>query len=164
MSSPDAFPRGTVVFLFTDIEGSTALWEQQRMAMRAGVDCHIELLGQAIADHRGVHFKTVGDALRAGFHTAPEALAAAIAGQRLIDHEAWPPEIGVLRIRMALHTGVAHPDRVTTSRPPSTAWPGCSTLGAEARFSFPTPSARSLPATCLPLSCCARSGLMPCVI
>ena len=49
-------PRGTVTFLFTDIEGSTALWERDRAAMAAAVARHLALLETAIADHNGVHF------------------------------------------------------------------------------------------------------------
>ena len=59
---PD-LPSGTVTFLLTDIEGSTRLWEQAPNAMRQAVDRHLALLGEAIASHRGVHFKTVGDSV-----------------------------------------------------------------------------------------------------
>ena len=62
-------PRGTVTFLFTDIEGSTALWERDRTAMRAAVNQHLALLREVIADHDGVAFKTVGDAVQAAFAT-----------------------------------------------------------------------------------------------
>ena len=44
---PD-FPSGTVTFLFTDIEGSTALWERDRQAMAAAVERHLALLDAAI--------------------------------------------------------------------------------------------------------------------
>jgi class 3 adenylate cyclase len=70
-------PRGTVTFLFTDVEGSTALWERDRAAMRAAVTQHLALLREAIATHGGVAFKTVGDAVQAAFATAPAALEAA---------------------------------------------------------------------------------------
>ena len=102
-------PRGTVTFLFTDIEGSTRLWERDRERMRAAVDRHLAILGEAITAHRGVHFKTVGDAVQAAFTTAPTALAAAIEGQRAILAEPWPEEIGSLRVRMGLHAGTAEP-------------------------------------------------------
>ncbi len=105
---PD-LPRGTVTFLFTDIEGSTALWESNRQAMAATVARHIDALGQAIAAHGGVHFKTVGDAVQAAFPTAPAALAAALTGQRAILAEAWPTG-EALRVRMALHAGEGEPD------------------------------------------------------
>jgi predicted ATPase/class 3 adenylate cyclase len=102
-------PRGTVTFLFTDIEGSTRLWERDREGMRAAVDRHLSLLAEAISSHCGVHFKTVGDAVQAAFTTAPTALAAAIDGQRMIIAEPWPEEIGPLWVRMGLHAGTAEP-------------------------------------------------------
>ena len=59
---PD-LPSGTVTFLFTDIEGSTALWERDRQAMATAVERHIALVDTAIQAHGGAHFKTVGDAV-----------------------------------------------------------------------------------------------------
>src|SRR4029434_4547846 len=97
---PD-LPSGTVTFLFTDIEGSTALWERDRAAMAVAVQRHIALLDEAIAAHGGVHFKTIGDAVQVAFHTASDALAAAIAGQQAILREPWPEQIEALRVRMA---------------------------------------------------------------
>ena len=102
---PD-LPSGTVTFLFTDIEGSTALWERDRAAMAAAVARHITLLDAAIQAHGGVHFKTVGDAVQAAFPTAPDAIAAALDAQRALLAEDWG-EIGPLRVRMALHAGEA---------------------------------------------------------
>ena len=80
---PD-LPTGTVTFLFTDIEGSTALWERDRGAMQTAVDRHLDLLDTAIASHHGIHFKTVGDAVQAAFPTAPDAVAAALDAQRAL--------------------------------------------------------------------------------
>jgi class 3 adenylate cyclase len=77
-------PRGTVTFLFTDIEGSTALWERDRQAMALVVARHLALLDVAISAQGGVHFKTVGDAVQAVFPTAPAAVAAALAAQRAL--------------------------------------------------------------------------------
>ena len=108
LTVPD-LPSGTVTFLFTDIEGSTALWEQDRAAMAAAVQRHIELLGQIISDHNGIHFKTVGDAIQAAFPTAPQALAVALDSQRALNAQDWG-SIGLLRVRMALHAGAAMPD------------------------------------------------------
>jgi class 3 adenylate cyclase len=42
-------PSGTVTFLFTDIAGSTALWERDRVAMASAVERHLALLDAAIA-------------------------------------------------------------------------------------------------------------------
>jgi predicted ATPase/class 3 adenylate cyclase len=102
-------PRGTVTFLFTDIEGSTALWERDRVAMAAAVERHLTLLETAIAAHGGVRFKTVGDGVQSAFPTAPAAVAAALDAQHALLAEDWG-EIGPLSVRMALHAGHAIPD------------------------------------------------------
>ncbi|HET7095080.1 MAG TPA: tetratricopeptide repeat protein, partial [Thermomicrobiales bacterium] len=107
-AAPAAYPAGTVAFLFTDIEGSTRLWERDHAAMRRAVERHLALLDAAIAANRGVHFKTVGDAVQAAFPDAPAAVAAAVAAQRTLAAEAWD-ETGPLRVRMALHVGEAAP-------------------------------------------------------
>src|SRR5215207_6911248 len=105
---PD-LPHGTVTFLFTDIEGSTALWERDRAAMAAAVARHLTLLRAATEAHNGVLFKVVGDAVQAAFPTAPHAVAAALAAQRTLGQENWPETVGPLQVRMALHTVAATP-------------------------------------------------------
>ncbi|HLL49890.1 MAG TPA: adenylate/guanylate cyclase domain-containing protein, partial [Thermomicrobiales bacterium] len=102
-------PRGTVAFLFTDIEGSTALWERDRHAMATAVDRHIALLSRAIESHHGVLYKVVGDAVQAAFPTAPDAISAALDGQRALITEEWG-QPGSIRVRMAVHAGEASPD------------------------------------------------------
>ena len=100
-----ALPTGTVTFLFTDIEGSTTRWEQQRQAMQAALARHDAILHAAIQAHGGHVFKTMGDAFYAVFAAAPDALHAALAAQRACAAEVWPAETGPLPVRMALHTG-----------------------------------------------------------
>ena len=102
---PD-LPCGTVTFLFTDVEGSTKLWQQHPDGMGAAVTRHDALLRRAVEAHGGVVFKTVGDAICAAFPAAPQALAAALAGQRSLAAEAWPLS-SPLQVRMALHAGSA---------------------------------------------------------
>jgi class 3 adenylate cyclase len=80
---PD-LPSGTVTFFFTDIEGSTERWEQDRTAMADAVERHLALLRQAVETHGGVPFKVVGDAVQAAFPTAPQAVAAALTAQRAL--------------------------------------------------------------------------------
>src|SRR6266404_281772 len=99
-------PSGTVTFLFTDIEGSTRLWETQREAMTTALQRHDALLRRCIESHGGHIFKTVGDAFYAAFATAPSAVDAALAAQRSLHAERWP-ERAPIRARMALHTGAA---------------------------------------------------------
>src|SRR5215210_5083081 len=103
MASP---PTGTVTFLFTDIEGSTKLWEHNAPAMQAALARHDELFRLAIEKHGGYVFKTVGDAFCCAFPTAPDALEAALEAQRLLLKERWG-ESTTLRVRMALHMGAA---------------------------------------------------------
>jgi predicted ATPase/class 3 adenylate cyclase len=100
-------PTGTLTFLFTDIEGSTKLWENNAPAMQAALARHDEILRGAIEEEGGYVFKTVGDAFCAAFPTAPDALEAALVAQRELFAEEWDEEIGTLRVRMALHTGAA---------------------------------------------------------
>ena len=99
-------PTGTVTFLFTDIQGSTKLWEQHPEAMRPALARHDTLLRQAIEDNEGVVFKTIGDAFCAAFATAPNALSAALAAQQQCHAEVWSQPL-TLKVRMALHTGAA---------------------------------------------------------
>ncbi|HZO87834.1 MAG TPA: adenylate/guanylate cyclase domain-containing protein, partial [Chthonomonadaceae bacterium] len=99
-------PTGTVTFLFTDIEGSTRLWEQHPEAMRSALARHDALLRQAIEGNNGLVFKTMGDAFCAAFHSATEGLAAALSAQRALVAEPWQEGLS-LRVRMALHTGNA---------------------------------------------------------
>src|SRR3989442_8982406 len=74
-------PTGTITFLFTDIEGSTKLWERCPDAMRLALARHDQLLREVIERHNGYVFKTMGDAFCAAFSTAAEALHAALEAQ-----------------------------------------------------------------------------------
>jgi class 3 adenylate cyclase len=99
-------PSGTVTFLFTDIEGSTRMWEHFPDEMRRSVARHDELLREAISRHGGAVFSTAGDGLGAAFGRAGEAVGAAIEVQRLLAAESWP-EPTTIRVRVGLHTGEA---------------------------------------------------------
>lgn len=110
-------PRGTVAFLFTDIEGSTQLLETYGDAYAAALMRHRELLIAACTDHGGVVVRPEGDALFVAFQKASDAIGAAVAGQRAVTAEPWPGDM-VLRVRMGLHAGevdVVHDDYVGMS-------------------------------------------------
>ena len=98
------FPTGTITFLFTDIEGSTKLWEAHPEAMRLALTRHDALMRATIEAQNGYVFKTMGDAFCAAFATAPEALAAAFSSQQRLKAEPWPAPVAI-KVRMALHTG-----------------------------------------------------------
>jgi class 3 adenylate cyclase len=95
-------PRGTVTFLFTDIEGSTRMWEDSRSAMSEALERHDKILQKAISDCAGVVFSTGGDGLAAAFQRAPDALRAALDAQTRLQGQTWDPPLSV---RMAIHTG-----------------------------------------------------------
>jgi predicted ATPase/class 3 adenylate cyclase len=99
-------PTGTVTFLFTDIEGSTRMWERSPQAMQAALARHDGLLRSSIEERGGYVFKTVGDASCCAFWTAADAVIAALEVQRMLFGAEWQ-ETGPLRVRMALHTGAA---------------------------------------------------------
>src|SRR5579859_2424555 len=101
-------PTCTITFLFTDVEGSTRLWEEHSQAMRQVMARHDALLTQVFERHDGVVVRPrgEGDSLFAVFVRVSDAVAAALAGQRALAAEDWG-EIGLLRVRMGLHTGEA---------------------------------------------------------
>jgi class 3 adenylate cyclase len=99
-------PHGTVTFLFTDIGGSTRLWERWPDAMRSVSAAHDRVLRAAIEAHGGYVFSTAGDAFAVAFWTPEEAARAALAAQRDVAREPWPEPVEV-RVRMGLHTGTA---------------------------------------------------------
>jgi predicted ATPase/class 3 adenylate cyclase len=102
-----SFPAGIVTFLFTDIEGSTPLWEQHPAAMRVALDHHDAILHQTIAIHSGQVFKLVGDAFQAAFTLPAQAVQAAIVAQQGLSVKSWDPETGPVKVRMGIHTGPA---------------------------------------------------------
>jgi predicted ATPase len=93
-----------VTFLFTDIEGSTGLWESAPDAMRTALARHDVTVREAIDAHGGSVFATGGDGFAAAFSRAADAVAAATAAQAALAVEPWP--VGAeLRVRMGIHTG-----------------------------------------------------------
>jgi class 3 adenylate cyclase len=100
-----AIPSGTVTLLFTDVEGSTRLWESERAEMAVALRRHDAILRDAICQAGGFVFKTVGDEFCAAFRTPLAGVSAALDAQRASASEAWPTSRPVL-VRMGLHTGV----------------------------------------------------------
>ena len=96
-------PSGTVTFLFTDLEGSTHLWDEFPDAMRPALARHDALLRGAIAGSNGHVVKMTGDGAHAVFSHARDAVAAAAKAQVALGHEPWV-EVAPLRVRMGLHT------------------------------------------------------------
>jgi predicted ATPase/class 3 adenylate cyclase len=106
MSMPTA--SGALTFLFTDIEGSTRLWEQYPEAMKSALARHDALLTQAISANNGHVIKTTGDGCLAIFPNPLSALNAALAAQQALSAEPWDElKPQCVRVRMALHSGSA---------------------------------------------------------
>ncbi|MCC6402877.1 MAG: tetratricopeptide repeat protein [Fimbriimonadaceae bacterium] len=99
-------PIRTVTFLFTDVVGSTRLWEEHPEAMRLSLARHDDLIRRAVGSHGGTVFKAMGDAFCVAFGDPASALDAALALQHDITVEPWPRETPI-QVRAALHTGPA---------------------------------------------------------
>ena len=100
-----ALPLGTVTFLFTDIEGSTKLWEKYPEAMKAALAKHDSVLKEAITSNHGQIIKTTGDGIHAVFGTAIDAVHATLAAQQNL--QSLISNSLQIKARMGLHTGEA---------------------------------------------------------
>src|SRR6478735_10569630 len=97
-------PSGTVTFVFSDIEGSTALLKALGDGYGDVLDTHRRLMRSCFSERGGVEIDTQGDAFFFAFPRARDAVAAAVEAQRLHAAEEWPEDRPV-RVRMGLHTG-----------------------------------------------------------
>ena len=127
-------PGGTVTFLLSDVEGSTALWEQASEAMRPALARHDVLFEQAVREHGGVHIRPrgEGDSRFAVFTSAPDAVAATLTIQRAFAAEDWPTPQPI-RVRIGLHTARPSYAMATTTARRSTGALACGRSGTAAR-------------------------------
>jgi class 3 adenylate cyclase len=96
----------TLTFLFTDLEGSTRLWQQFPESMKIALAHHDDLLRAAIENSNGRVIKTTGDGFHAVFTSTQDCVRACIQAQTSIIEENWE-ETGSLRVRMGIHIGEA---------------------------------------------------------
>src|ERR671912_401551 len=96
----------TRTYLFSDVEGSTRLWERHPEAMQDALARHDAILRAAVEGCGGTVVKTTGDGLMAVFGSASAAITASIAAQEGLRDEPWG-ETGPLRVRMGTHVGEA---------------------------------------------------------
>jgi predicted ATPase/class 3 adenylate cyclase len=92
-------------FLFTDIEGSTRLWEREPERMHEALARHDALARACVSGHRGTVIKTTGDGIHAVFADPLDALHAVIALQLALADPAATSGVA-LRIRCGMHAGV----------------------------------------------------------
>jgi class 3 adenylate cyclase len=98
-------PTGTVTLLVTEIEDGAQLWEKHGSAMQAAHRRQGSILAAAVESNGGYAFRMIGDSFQAAFPTAAQAVQAALDAQRALKSEEWG-EVGAIRVRMALHSGV----------------------------------------------------------
>lgn len=105
-STTSTLPTGTLTYLFTDVEGSTRLWEQYPDQMRGVMIRHDDLIESSVVNYGGsiVRPRGEGDSRFAVFPRAQDAVAAACAIQRALYNEPWKIPSPLL-VRMGLHTG-----------------------------------------------------------
>ncbi len=99
-------PIGTITYMFTDVEGSTRLWQQHQHEMRNVMARHDSIITSAVEARSGtvVRPRGEGDSIFAVFLRATDAVGASCDAQQLLLRETWAEGI-VIRVRMALHTG-----------------------------------------------------------
>eukprot|EP01062_Namystynia_karyoxenos_P010681 TRINITY_DN137_c0_g4_i1.p1 TRINITY_DN137_c0_g4~~TRINITY_DN137_c0_g4_i1.p1 ORF type:complete len:1170 (+),score=345.05 TRINITY_DN137_c0_g4_i1:116-3625(+) len=117
-------PEGTVTLVFTDIKGSTSLWEQATEAMGISLKLHNKIMREAIAECNGYEVKTVGDAFFVVFQDAADACRFGVKAQYDLNYATWPQDLadcGLIqssrieeagkllyagvRVRIGVHTG-----------------------------------------------------------
>lgn len=103
--SAQSLPTGTVTFLLTDIEDSTALLERSGDTFRTALTTYHTLLRSEFRRNGGIEVKENGDSFLVAFAGASDALHCAIACQKALQSQPWPESIGSLNVRIALHTG-----------------------------------------------------------
>jgi class 3 adenylate cyclase len=103
---PPELASQTLAFLFTDIEGSTRLWEQYRQPMKDALERHDAILREAVESSNGQVVKRTGDGLMAVFGSAVDGVGASLKAQHDLASTRWG-ETGALRVRMAVHVGEA---------------------------------------------------------
>jgi predicted ATPase/class 3 adenylate cyclase len=98
-------PTGAVAILFTDIEGSTVLWEQDGARMSQALAAHDALARRVVESRHGTVVKTTGDGMHAVFDDALDALAATVDLQQALADPVATNGVP-LRVRCGLHAGV----------------------------------------------------------
>jgi class 3 adenylate cyclase len=86
-------PQGDVTIIFTDVQGSTSLWEACPTDMKKAQDIHDMILRQCYANHSGYEITTEGDAFILAFHHPVDALAFALEAQLKLYKAGWPQGI-----------------------------------------------------------------------
>lgn len=98
-------PDGVITLVFTDIEGSTQLWERYPTAFRDSLNIHNSLLRKVLARWDGHEVKSQGDSFMLAFDRATSAIYCAIDFQRELAMHDWNSGVGQPLVRVGVHTG-----------------------------------------------------------
>ena len=102
-------PTGDVALVFTDIQGSTKLWDKSSSGMNIAMELHNEIMRSSLLSHRGYEVKTIGDAFMIAFTNPVNALLFCFEVQLELQSKSWPDELEIddqgLRVRMGCHYG-----------------------------------------------------------
>eukprot|EP00163_Fabomonas_tropica_P010422 TRINITY_DN2054_c0_g1_i3.p1 TRINITY_DN2054_c0_g1~~TRINITY_DN2054_c0_g1_i3.p1 ORF type:complete len:1170 (-),score=362.91 TRINITY_DN2054_c0_g1_i3:186-3695(-) len=128
-------PLGNVAIVFTDVEGSTTLWDKIPKDMGDALSLHNGILRHQLREHNGYEVKTEGDAFMIAFASVVDAVHFMVAAQLALNSADWPRALyntpkanqvpnpsnesemlfSGLRVRMGVHFGKvqARPDPVS---------------------------------------------------
>jgi len=118
-SKPPTGNNDDLTMVFTDVQGSTSLWEANPRAMEMALRLHDATIRQVLAKHSGYEVTTEGDAFQIAFHDTVDAVAFCLDTQAELLRCDWPaatlshPDAAAssdgawrgLRVRMGLHSG-----------------------------------------------------------
>lgn len=83
-------PSGEVTIIYTDVQGSTALWEADPMSMKKATDIHDSIIRRCYSDHGGYEISTEGDAFNLAFQHPADAIGFALKAQLALYRAKWP--------------------------------------------------------------------------
>jgi len=98
-------PQGTITLVFTDIQGSTKLWDSLGNTFETILETHNTLIRNTLKEHNGYEVKTEGDSFMIAFQQANDATQFALSVQEKLQQHDWPEESGEILVRIGLHTG-----------------------------------------------------------
>ena len=86
-------PKGEVTIIYTDVQGSTSLWEADPLAMKKATDIHDKIVRKCYHDHGGYEITTEGDAFNLAFQHPADAIGFALKTQLALYRAKWPAGI-----------------------------------------------------------------------
>lgn len=111
-------PETNVAICFTDVQGSTSLWEANPETMQEALNLHDQIMRSCCAQSHGYEVTTEGDAFFIAFHDSVDAIRFALTAQKELHNAPWSDEIlelpdacddgqgfRGLRVRIAIHCG-----------------------------------------------------------